>query len=235
MTDQDRFNIVFSGELARGVELAQAQANLAKLFKLNTDKVIALFSGKRVVLKRDLSLDQATQYRLAIKKAGALVELVACAAQARNSAASGGIQPASDNPSSRDPEKAMSSADPVQRETGVALTLSEPGADVLAPHERQPWEERKVDTSYLSVKEGLGDLLEVDEKRRYEQREFDLGDYHLAEPGEDVLRPQERRNLAPREVDTSSLSLAEPGRLPSQEKAKAATPDISHLSLITER
>ena len=239
MTDQDRFNIVFSGELARGVELAQAQANLAKLFKLNTDKVQALFSGKRVVLKRNLNLDQASQYRVAIKKAGALVELVACAAEPQNSATLGDAQPVT-HTQSREAPGAMSSAaggmpgESSQGENDKTLTLSEPGADVLAPHERQSWQEKKVDTSYLSVKEGGGDLLEPDEKRLYEEKEFDLRDYQLAEPGADVLRPQERSHVVPRKVDTSALSLAEPGPLPSTGRVTAVTPDTSHFSLAEE-
>jgi len=50
----ERFNLVFSGDLARGADLAQAKKNLGRLFKISDEKVEALFSGKAITLKKNL-------------------------------------------------------------------------------------------------------------------------------------------------------------------------------------
>ena len=75
MSDE-RYNLVFKGELVKSFELAQVKQNISKLFKVDGAKLEALFSGKAVVLKKNLDFDTATKYRVAIKKAGARVDLV---------------------------------------------------------------------------------------------------------------------------------------------------------------
>lgn len=74
--NSEKYDLVFSGQVVKGVDLAVAKKNIGQLFKLDAKKVEALFSGKKVVLKRGLNMDAAGKYRVAIKKAGALVELV---------------------------------------------------------------------------------------------------------------------------------------------------------------
>ncbi len=73
--DDEKYNLIFRGVLAKSVEPAEAKRNLGQLFKIDSAKVEALFTGKPVVLKRGLTLDVATKYRVAIKKAGALVDV----------------------------------------------------------------------------------------------------------------------------------------------------------------
>ncbi|MCJ1886680.1 DUF805 domain-containing protein [Pseudomonas sp. LA21] len=69
--DQARFKIVFDGTLMPQTPLETAKENLARLFKSDTSKIDALFSGKPVVLKRDLSDDEADKYLRALHGAGA--------------------------------------------------------------------------------------------------------------------------------------------------------------------
>ncbi|WP_152219870.1 DUF805 domain-containing protein [Pseudomonas sp. SCB32] len=69
--DQARFKIVFDGALMPQTPLETAKENLARLFKSDTSKIDALFSGKPVVLKRDLSDDEADKYLRALHGAGA--------------------------------------------------------------------------------------------------------------------------------------------------------------------
>lgn len=74
MTDK-RFNIVFQGRIDQGASPAAVRDNLARLFRMDAARVEALFSGQRVVIKRDA--DQATmmKFRAAMKQAGALCEV----------------------------------------------------------------------------------------------------------------------------------------------------------------
>jgi ribosomal protein L7/L12 len=51
--------------------LETAKENLARLFKSDASKIEALFSGQPVVLKRDLSDDEADKYLRALHGAGA--------------------------------------------------------------------------------------------------------------------------------------------------------------------
>ncbi|MDN6856703.1 DUF805 domain-containing protein [Pseudomonas sp. CAN2814] len=69
--DQTRFKIVFDGALMPQTPLETAKENLARLFKSDTSKIDALFSGQPVVLKRDLSDDEAEKYLRALQGAGA--------------------------------------------------------------------------------------------------------------------------------------------------------------------
>ena len=69
---EQRFNIVFKGEIVTGANEAAVKANVAKLFKAN-DKVLArLFSGARIEIKKNVDRAGAMKYRALLKKAGAL-------------------------------------------------------------------------------------------------------------------------------------------------------------------
>lgn len=70
MTDQ-RFKIVFSGELMPDASLETVKDNLARLFKSEPGKIDALFGGRPVVLKRELPEAEAERYLTALLQAGA--------------------------------------------------------------------------------------------------------------------------------------------------------------------
>ena len=70
-----RYEIAFSGELAPGATLEQVEANLAKLFQADAQRIAALFSGRRVVIKQDLDHASVEKYRQAMARAGAIAEV----------------------------------------------------------------------------------------------------------------------------------------------------------------
>ena len=67
------FKVVFNGELIPGFALDTVKGNLAKLFKSDISKIDYLFTGKPVVLKRELKDADADKYLAALRGAGALV------------------------------------------------------------------------------------------------------------------------------------------------------------------
>jgi len=75
------FRVIFNGKITPEGDPAQVQASLAKLFNLeptipqDNEKLRRLFSGKTVIVKDQISLEEAEQYRCAIKGAGALCEI----------------------------------------------------------------------------------------------------------------------------------------------------------------
>ena len=58
-----RYEIAFSGELVPGAQLEAVQANLAKLFQADAQRIAQLFSGRRVVIKNNLDEAAAEKYR----------------------------------------------------------------------------------------------------------------------------------------------------------------------------
>ncbi len=49
-----RYDLYFAGEILPDADLAAVKINLAQLFKADSAKIEALFSGKPVALKRNL-------------------------------------------------------------------------------------------------------------------------------------------------------------------------------------
>ena len=68
-----RYEIAFSGQLVEGAPLASVQANLARLFQADAQRIAQLFSGRRVVIKNNLDEAGAEKYRLTLERAGAVV------------------------------------------------------------------------------------------------------------------------------------------------------------------
>ena len=70
-----RYEIAFSGELAPGATLEQVEANLARLFQADAQRIALLFSGRRIVIKQGLDHESVEKYRQAMARAGAIAEV----------------------------------------------------------------------------------------------------------------------------------------------------------------
>ena len=70
-----KFEVAFSGEIAENADLEQVKAKVGQMFKADEAKLAHLFSGKRVVIKKDIDQQTANKYRDALNKAGALCEV----------------------------------------------------------------------------------------------------------------------------------------------------------------
>lgn len=245
---EEKYDLVFKGQLAKAVELNVAKRNLSALFKIGPEKTEALFSGKPVVLKRNLDADAANKYRVAIKKAGALVDLVLSAPPVKS-------QPEPERPrgkavfGARDvdppgPEEAEPVADTIEytapvkpevppapeeprvpeKQAGPAnvaassLSLAPPGADVLSASEKSVVDTPDIDVSGYSLKPEGGTLLNPDEYPADLPFVMEITDIDLAPVGADVLTEAERKPDVVADVDTSGLSLGEPGVRLSQPK-----------------
>jgi hypothetical protein len=72
-----RFEVVFSGQLVAGAVLESVQANMARLFQADAQRIALLFSGRRMVIKNNLDAAAAEKYRATLERAGAQVEVLA--------------------------------------------------------------------------------------------------------------------------------------------------------------
>lgn len=70
------YNLIFQGEIITGASLDEVKNNVAKLFKADATKTAALFSGKPIVIKKNLDTESAKKYLTVLKKAGAIVKAV---------------------------------------------------------------------------------------------------------------------------------------------------------------
>jgi hypothetical protein len=71
----ESYSIVLTGEINDGFTLEQVKANIGKLFKLDDDKVSALFVGKPVVIRRGLDKQKAIKMHSALSRSGAEVSI----------------------------------------------------------------------------------------------------------------------------------------------------------------
>ena len=69
------FEVIFAGELVAGADAFQVRLNLARLFQTDLQRIEALFSGRRTVIKGSLDAAAAEKYRLTLERAGARVEV----------------------------------------------------------------------------------------------------------------------------------------------------------------
>ena len=69
------FDIVFRGDIVMGHNIVEVKQRLGQLFKIDTDKVNSLFTGRAVPLKRNIDAATAEKYQAIIIKAGAQVEV----------------------------------------------------------------------------------------------------------------------------------------------------------------
>jgi hypothetical protein len=77
MSDEN-FEVAFSGEIADGANLEQVKARVAQMFKADEAKLAHLFSGKRVIIKKNIDRQTAAKYQAALHKAGAVCEVKNC-------------------------------------------------------------------------------------------------------------------------------------------------------------
>lgn len=255
--EDEKYNLIFKAELVKSVDLDTAKANLGRLFKISGAKLDALFSGKPITLKKNLDFDAATKYRVAIKKAGARVDLVPVlvskptpepslkpetttdavkpAATASGKAVFGErVSVLSATPSESPSPASVSTPEPAADTNEHGLGLAPVGTPVLKDGERREVSPIDVDISSMSLRQGGGDILDADEKPRVASPAVESPDYGISPPGEDLLADAEKRTMPELSLDLSDLSIAEPGvqLLPEKPAETVQPPDTSKLKLV---
>lgn len=183
-----RYEIAFSGKLVPGARLELVQANLAKLFQADAQRVAMLFSGRRVILKNNLDEAAAQKYRSTLERAGALVEVVSMEPEIEEVELAPPPEP--------EPEPMIQSA-PVQTAT--------PGRLKVVPRDEYMAAFVGVDAPDFGIAPAGADLQ--DAKPQAPAPRFDLSSLSLAPVGSDM--GQEKAPPAGSPPDTSHLRLEE--------------------------
>lgn len=69
------YQLVFNGKVCDGFEIDSVKSTLAKGFKLKPTQLESMFSGKRIVVQKNLSSDKGEAFKKRFLRCGALVEL----------------------------------------------------------------------------------------------------------------------------------------------------------------
>lgn len=191
---EGEFQVVFRGEITGDQPVEVVKQQLANLFRMPPERVEALFSGKPVVVKKNI--DEATARRLeqAFVRAGAACEVRAPSTPATPDAgadtppAAAG-EPAGDRHATR-PETTSS-----DRPRGSIIAAGDPNHTVVDLAIPESFEGLEIDTSDTPLTP----------PGRKPAPEIDTGGLSLA--GDDAGPLSERKPPPPADIDTSGLSM----------------------------
>ena len=156
------YNLGFSGRCIDGADPAAVCPALAQLLKIDEAKLKPLFAGKRAIIKKNLTLDQAKAFKAAFEKVGAVAEVSLSQEGAENLAGT----------ASSETSEAPEAAAPAPSAEG-ALSMAEPGA-ILAPYVTP--EVPEYDLSAYELADVGVDLVEY---QRVPPPDFDLSGLSL--------------------------------------------------------
>lgn len=216
---EEKFDLVFKGQLVKTVELNTAKRNLSALFKISPEKTEALFSGKPVVLKRNLDADVANKYRVAIKKAGALVDVVLSAPpvksqpeRPRGKAVFGARDMDSPEPGETKPAVEPIEYSAPQKPTAAATPQAQHAPEKQAQHipDKQVRPDNAAATS-LSLAPPGADVLAESERATVDAPDIDVSSYSLKPEGGTLLNPEEYAADLPFMMEIGDIDVAPVG------------------------
>lgn len=143
--------------------MPEVRESLRKLFKADDAQMARLFSGRPVVIRRNLDSEAASRYQQILLKAGAIVE----------------VRPVEGAEASSTESQAQDAEDQPQQE---GLVLAPVGADILKRTERPEQEEVEVDTSKISLAPVGSDVLQGSERSEPEELEVDTSHLSVESP-----------------------------------------------------
>lgn len=229
---EQRYDLIFRGDIVLGQDLAQVKARLQQLFKADAARIDALFSGRPVTLKRDLDEESAKKYQQVLARAGAEVTL----------ASAGELKAARPKGLTLAPVGALllRPRERYQRpeiEVDIsALSLKPATGHLLEAAERMETPIDPVEVPDFTLAE-VGALLDQENARvPLPQAELAENQWDLSPPGADLLKPEERVPEPQAPVASLQAELAPVGSDLGQIKnqSPSVTPDISALRLLEE-
>lgn len=202
MSDQ-LYEVAFSGQISEGADIEDVKAKVGKMFNADDAKLALLFSGKRVVIKKNIDKATAAKYQSALNRAGAQCEIslpVGATAPAPAAVAAPAVAAPAAATAPAAAEKPASAESAVQIETGDY-------GEVAPPPATDPLGITASDIEDLAASIApVGSELQ-EEYQEVEAPEFDLSEFDLAPVGSELNT--RAKNSAPPPPDTSGISMAE--------------------------
>lgn len=203
---EGEYQVVFRGELTGEHPAETVKQQLADLFGMPTQRIDALFSGKPVVVKKNVDRRTAERFDQTFRKAGAICEI-----RGPEGTEAGGDDPGGPAPPTASAPAAGAEESGDERETGATGD----GRGETGP--------AASTSSTAAAGDPNGTVVALDVPRSFEGLEIDDSDSPLAP----TASPE-----APR-IDTAELSLADAdsGPLHQGERPPPADIDTSGLSM----
>lgn len=221
---QETYNIHFAGDIADGESIEEVRRKVGALFNAREATLDKLFSGKKQLIKRNCTKDEALKYQSAMQRAGALATITVAKPDGDATTSAAGSSP-SQSAAAQSPRP-----QPSQTRTQEDLSLAPVGTEVLQPGERQTLPRRDVDLSAFSVA-AAGERL--GEPQPQAPPPPDTSHITVADAGEAI--PGLATPAPPTAPDTSALTLADPESVLLEERYRQhdtpAAPSTDHLSV----
>ena len=202
MSDQ-LFEVSFSGAVRDGADPAQVRANVGKMFNADEDKLDQLFSGKRIVIKKNIDQATAAKYQTALNRAGAECEVRPMGGGAEAPGAPAATAAASSDSAAESPARpAEQAAEPVSREYETRYD-----GEVAPPPQTDPLGITGDQIEDLAVTIApVGSELK-DGYAEPEEPQIDISGFDIAPVGSDLSESKKRSDPPP--PDTSGITLAD--------------------------
>ena len=189
MSDQ-LFEVAFSGQISEGANLEEVKARVGKMFNADDAKLAQLFSGKRIVIKKNIDQATAAKYKTALNRAGAECEI----------SSSGGQPPAATPPAPAPAEAAKSAPVSTEYETSY-------DGEVEPPPQTDPLGITGDQIEDLAVSMApVGSELQDDYKQP-EEPDIDITGFDIAPVGSDLSEAKKEPDPPP--PDTSGITLTD--------------------------
>jgi hypothetical protein len=190
------FEVAFSGQVIAGADLNEVKVRVAKMFNADDAMLAQLFSGKRIVIKKNIDQQTAVKYQTALDRVGAECEVKSLSGGAASEPAQNLVPP---EPAS--PAPSIPSAAPAVPKVPVDY------GDVLPPPQTDPLGITGDQIEDLAVSMApVGSELQT-EYKEVSAPEIDVSDLNMAPVGSDI--GSSKKEPEPPPPDTSGISMAD--------------------------
>ena len=195
MSDQ-LFEVAFSGQISDGANLEEVKARVGKMFNADDAKLAQLFSGKRIVIKKNIDQATAAKYKTALNRAGAECEV----------SSSGGGAP-TQQPAAAAPPAPASEVEGSKTAPPPTEYESSYDGDVAPPPQTDPLgiTGDQIEDLAASIAP-VGSELQDDYKQP-EEPDIDITGFDIAPVGSDLS--DGKKEPEPPPPDTSGITLAD--------------------------
>jgi len=177
------FEVAFSGQIKDGADLEQVKAKVAAMFKADATKLAHLFSGKRMVIKKNIDQAMANKYQTALSNAGAICEIKSLNTELET----------------------RPSAPRVEKMAPLETQSAKPAGDVPAAPQTDPLGITANDISELSAALAPVGSDMQDEIKQVAAPEFDISGMDMAPAGSDLGEMKKPESPPPPNTDGLSL------------------------------
>ena len=193
------FEVAFSGQIDEGADLEKVKAKVGAMFKADATKLAHLFSGKRMVIKKNIDQATANKYKSALNNAGAVCEVKSLSEAPVAQVAE--VKPEQVSPETEKAEVRTETSAESRPATSVV------SGDIPAAPQTDPLGIGAGDISELTAAIAPVGSNMQDEIKEVAEPSLDLTGLDIAPAGSDL--GQVKKDDAPPPPDTNGLSLVD--------------------------